>query len=132
MKNYSFTYYHNNQKDAQGRHTAMWDGFKPGDPLVIAYRGLLQADQATSPPTEPFLGQWIAELLFMVFNSPSWRPPNYFGPSMSLGDVVEVQGQFFAVAAAGWVSVGITDSEISYCEGRWGPAWSPNFVIALQ
>ena len=54
------TIWHNTALDGQGRHTAMLDGYQPGDPMVAVFR--YEADAAGRSPEE------IAEEAFDTFN----------------------------------------------------------------
>ena len=102
------TIWHNVAFDGQGRHTAMLDGYEPGDPVVrvFAYQ--------TSPgrPAEE-----IAEEAFAIFNDHPRDAAGaelacaYYGRrlrSLSVGDVVAVaaDGEVrLAVAKVGWTPV---------------------------
>lgn len=56
----TITVWHNAATDAQGRHTAMLDGYQPGNPMVRVFA--YQADPAGRPP------ETIAEEAFGIFN----------------------------------------------------------------
>ena len=100
------TIWHNVAADAQGRHTAMLDGWQPGDPMVrvFAYR----ADPAGRS------AEMIAEEAFAICNG---HPDDAGGEdlagryyqrelrSLSVGDVVAVGEVPLAVARAGWKPV---------------------------
>jgi len=119
---YSFTYYWNAQQDEKGRFTAFFDGYKSGDPLQIAYRGLVEVTAVNL--FRDSLQLAIAEALFSLFNGPDRWPVDYRGPSMSVGSVLEIQGSFFAVASVGFESVDIWGSPICPGDRRWysGPS----------
>ncbi|HEX5293943.1 MAG TPA: hypothetical protein VFX25_34135 [Streptosporangiaceae bacterium] len=102
------TIWHNVAFDGQGRHTAMLDGYQPGDPVVRVF-----AYQAS--PGRP--AEEIAEEAFAIFND---HPADAAGAdlacayyrrrlrSLSVGDVVAVvaDGEVrLAVGKAGWSPV---------------------------
>ena len=109
------TIWHNVAFDDQGRHTAMLDGYQPGDPVVRVF-----AYQAS--PGRP--AEQIAEEAFAIFND---HPADsaggklacaYYGSrlrSLSKGDVVVIGEVALAVASVGWtpVSGGLTEVRTS-------------------
>ena len=60
------TIWHNVAYDGEGRHSAMLDGYRPGDPMVRVFT--YQADPAGRPPEE------IAEEAFDTFNDHPRNP----------------------------------------------------------
>jgi hypothetical protein len=60
------TIWHNVAHNGKGRHTAMLDGYRPGDPVVRVFA--YQADPAGRPPEE------IAEEAFDTFNDHPGNP----------------------------------------------------------
>jgi hypothetical protein len=60
------TIWHNVACDAEGHHTAMLDGYQPGDPMVRVFTYL--ADPAGRPPEE------IAKEAFGTFNDHPGSP----------------------------------------------------------
>jgi hypothetical protein len=106
------TIWHNVAFDGQGRHTAMLDGYQPGDPVVRVFA--YQADSGR--PAEE-----IAEEAFDTFNDHPRNPEGeelarlYYRHrllrSLSKGDVVVVGEVALAVASIGWtpVSSGLTE-----------------------
>jgi hypothetical protein len=114
---YSFTYYWNARQDEKGRFTAFFDGHKSGDPLQIAYRGLVEVRAVNL--FRDSLQVAIAETLFGRFNDPDRWPADYRGPSMTVGNVLEIQGSCFAVAAAGFEPVDIWESPIGPGPRQW-------------
>lgn len=122
MKVFSFTYYVNMQEDAQGRLTGFLDGYKNGDDLQIAYRGLISADSFYEGRQRL---EAVAHALFARFNHPDMRPAGYRGPSMSVGSVIEIQGVHFAVEPLDFKEVEIWQSQIHAQDGRWTAATGP-------
>jgi hypothetical protein len=129
-RTYSFTYYWNARQDEKGRFTAFFDGFTSGDPLQIAYRGLVEVRAINL--FRDSLQLAIAEALFSTFNGPDRWPADYRGPSMSVGNVLEIQGSCFAVASVGFESVDIWDSPISPGDRRWYSGASIQTVSLLR
>jgi len=110
------TIWHNVAFDDQGRHTAMLDGYQPGDPVVRVFT--YQADPAGRSPEE------IADEAFDIFNDHPRDPEGadlacaYYGRrlrSLSKGDVVVVGEVALAVAGIGWTPVrgGLTEVRTS-------------------
>jgi hypothetical protein len=101
------TIWHNVAYDSEGRHSAMLDGYRPGDPMVRVFT--YQADPAGRPPEE------IAEEAFDTFNDHPRNPEGeelarlYYRHrllrSLSKGDVVVVGEVPLAAASAGWTLV---------------------------
>jgi hypothetical protein len=100
------TVWHNVAFDDQGRHTAMLDGYQPGDPVVRVFA--YQADPTGRPP------EAIAEEAFAICNDHPGDAAGaelacaYYGRrlrSLSKGDVVVVGEVPLAVASAGWTPV---------------------------
>ncbi|MDQ2816514.1 MAG: hypothetical protein M3Z75_32935, partial [Actinomycetota bacterium] len=96
------TVWHNVAFDDQGRHTAMLDGYQPGDPVVRVF-----AYQAS--PGRP--AEEIAEEAFAIFNDHPGDAAGaelacaYYGRrlrSLSVGDLVGVGDIVLAVSPAGW------------------------------
>ena len=100
------TIWHNVAHDGEGRHSAMLDGYRPGDPMVRVFT--YQADPAGRPPEQ------IAEEAFAICNG---HPADARGEdlarryyqrelrSLSKGDVVAVGEIALAVASLGWTPV---------------------------
>ena len=97
------TIWHNFASD--GRHTAMLDGYQPGDPVVRAFA--YQADPGRS-------AEETAEEAFAIFNDQPRDAAGaelaraYYGRrlrSLSVGDVVAAGDVLLAVARAGWQPV---------------------------
>jgi hypothetical protein len=103
------TIWHNVAHDSEGRHSAMLDGYQPGDPVVRVFT--YQAEPAGRTAQE------VADEAFDTFND---HPPDpdgadlacaYYGRrlrSLSVGDVVavELDGEVrLAVAGIGWTPV---------------------------
>lgn len=100
------TIFHNETRDAQGRHIAMLDGFRPGHRLVEVFA--YEIPEAGAPTH-------VAEEAFELFNigdDPDFRPA---GPdetavayrarrlrSLSVGDVVRAGDVALACASRGW------------------------------
>lgn len=115
---YSFTFYWNAQRAPQGYLVGFLEGYRPGHSLEIAYRGFVSVGDDDRPRVPEDLLR-VAETLFAIFNDEQRRPACYRGPSMSVGNVVEIQGICFAVATLGFERVEIWQSEIAACDGRW-------------
>ena len=109
------TIWHNIAVDADGRHTAMLDGYQPGDPVVrvFAYQASLAGRTA----------EQIAEEAYDIFNDHPRNPEGeelarrYYRHrllrSLSIGDVVVIgEAALAAGRAAGWtpVSGGLNES----------------------
>ena len=100
------TIWHNVAHDGEGRHSAMLDGYRPGDPMVRVFT--YQADPAGRSP------EAVAEEAFAICNG---HPGNAHGEelsrryyqrelrSVSKGDVVVVGEVALAVASIGWTPV---------------------------
>jgi len=98
------TIWHNVAFDGQGRHTAMLDGYQPGDPVVAVFT--YQAGPAGRTAEE------IAEEAFAIFNDHPGDAAGaelacaYYGRrlrSLSVGDVVAVGDVLLAVGRpVGW------------------------------
>ena len=100
------TIWHNVAHDGEGRHSAMLDGYRPGDPMVCVFT--YQADPAGRSP------ETVAEEAFAICNG---HPGNARGEelsrryyqrelrSLSKGDVVVVGEVALAVASIGWTPV---------------------------
>ena len=103
------TIWHNVAHDAEGRHSAMLDGYQPGDPVVRVFT--YQADPAGRTAQE------IANEAFDTFNDHPRDPDGddlacaYYGRrlrSLSVGDImgVALDGEVrLAVAKIGWTPV---------------------------
>jgi len=115
---YSFTFYWNAQRDDQGPLVGFLDGYRPGHKLEIAYRGFVKIHEEHKTRVQSDLFT-VADVLFAIFNEDGRRPSSYRGPSMSVGNVIEIQGLCLAVASVGFESVEIWESEITSCDPRW-------------
>jgi hypothetical protein len=100
------TIWHNVAFDGQGRHTAMLDGYQPGDPMVRVFA--YQAAPAGRTAEQ------IADEAFDTFNDHPRDPDGadlacaYYGRrlrSLSVGDVVAVGEAGLAVGRVGWIVV---------------------------
>ena len=100
--------WHNVAHEAgEGRHIAMLDGYRPGDPMVRVFT--YQADPAGRLPEE------IAEEAFDTFNDHPGNPEAeelarlYYRHrllrSLSVGDLVAADDVLLAVAPDGWEPV---------------------------
>ena len=111
------TIWHNVAFDGQGRHTAMLDGYQPGDAMVAVFA--YQAD-----PGRPAEG--IADEAFAIFNKHPRDAAGaelaraYYGRSLrslSVGDVVVIGEVALAVGRpAGWEPVSGSVNEVRTCE----------------
>ncbi|HMF62998.1 MAG TPA: hypothetical protein VK608_02835 [Edaphobacter sp.] len=109
----AYKYFWNMQKDPQGRFIGMMDGFTYGDPLCLAHEGTIEARP------DPLA---TCEDLFHRYNADDARSPDYRGPSMSIGSVVEFSGEAYAVARQGFVKVDISGSKVAPADPRWRTA----------
>ena len=123
------TIWHNVAFDDQGRHTAMLDGYQPGDPVVRVFA--YQADPAGRPPEE------IADEAFDTFNDHPRDPDGadlacaYYGRrlrSLSKGDVVAVGEVPLAVASVGWTLVRGVLNEVRTREHGTYPLHAPSHL----
>jgi hypothetical protein len=98
--------WHNVAHDAEGRHTAMLDGYQPGDPVVAVFT--YQADPAGRTAEQ------IADEAFDIFNDHPRDPDGadlacaYYQRrlrSLSVGDLAGVGDILLAVASVGWEPV---------------------------
>jgi hypothetical protein len=100
------TIWHNVARDAEGRHIAMLDGYRPGDPVVAVFT--YQADPAGRT------AERIADEAFAICNG---HPRDAHGydlarryyerelRSLSVGDIVAVGEVPLAVGRIGWFLV---------------------------
>lgn len=108
--------YLNVARDELDRPTALFDGYKAGDPLRHSFRlPLTDAEQELSPST---LAEKVYDLLNIgddpTFGTPDERAVAYrlaLLRSLSVGDVLEIDGQYLAVAGMGFVSVDAPERE---------------------
>ena len=112
------TIWHNVARDdGEGRHIAMLDGYRPGDPMVRVFA--YQADPAGGPEA-------VAEDAFGIFNghprcaSDAGLASAYYQRelrSLSVGDVVAAGDLLLAVGRpAGWEPVSGSVNEVRTCE----------------
>lgn len=87
-----YHFYVNSQKDDRGRLVG-FDGYQPGHTLRLAYKG--QVDSADD--------LHACEYLFGQFNIN--HPADYRDRSMSVGDVVVLDGRAYACAVTGFQSI---------------------------
>lgn len=89
-----YSFYLNDAEDERGRFRSMTEGYRQGDPLVLAYTGEVEADADLA----------VLEQLFRMFNME--HPKDYTNRSMSVGDVVILgdgdQRRAFSCASIGW------------------------------
>jgi hypothetical protein len=82
----------NEQQDPEGRHVAMWDGYKPGDPLTEAWTDTEDFSYLGEGEAEGIYGSLdICEVLFERFNVD--HPAGYHNRSLSVGDVIILEDQ---------------------------------------
>ena len=91
---FDYVFYLNEEKDEQGRNVGFF-GYEDGHKLVEAYRGSVEGDNEGE----------VLDSLFEIFNI--HHPKDYRNRSMSVGDVVRVNGKFFAVASIGFEEIKI-------------------------
>ena len=123
------TIWHNVAFDDQGRHTAMLDGYQPGDPVVRVF-----AYQAS--PGRP--AEEIAEEAFAIFNDHPGDAAGaelacaYYGRrlrSLSVGDVVAAGDVLLAVGRpAGWEPVTGPLTEVRTREHGTNPLPDPGWL----
>ena len=127
------TIWHNVAFDGQGRHTAMLDGYQPGDPVVAVFA--YQAD-----PGRPAEG--IAAEAFAIFNDHPRDAAGaelacaYYGRSLrslSAGDLVAVGETLLAVGRpAGWDPVSGPLIEVRTREHGTRPLPLPSHATAKE
>ena len=108
--------YLNVARDALGRPTAFFDGYKTGAPLRHCFRLPLVDEELNLTPSA--LAEKVYHLLNIgddpAFGSPDERAVAYrlaLLRSLSVGDVLEIQGHYLAVASMGFVSVDAPERE---------------------
>lgn len=108
--------YLNVARDGLGRPTALFDGYKAGDPLRHCFRLPLVDEELNLSPSD--LAEKVYHLLNIgddpTFGTPDERAVAYrlaLLRSLSVGDVLEIQGQYLAVASMGFVSVDSPERE---------------------
>lgn len=108
--------YLNVARDSLGRPAALFDGYKAGDPLRHCFRLPLVGAELRLSPTA--LAEKVYHLLNVgddpMFGTPderavAYRLANY--RSLSVGDVLEIDGEHLAVASMGFVSVDVPARE---------------------
>jgi hypothetical protein len=109
-----YRFYNNSQLTPSGHFSGLLDGWKHGDELTLAYEGIL--DTGLALPSSQ------AEELFRIFNEPGARPAGYRGPSMSVGDVIQLvdTNQDFAVDRFGFREVRIQGAPMGARNPKWG------------
>jgi hypothetical protein len=129
------TIWHNVAFDAQGRHTAMLDGYQPGDPMVRVFA--YQASPGRS-------AEEIADEAFDTFNDHPRDPGGadlacaYYGRrlrSLSVGDVVAAaaDGEVrLAVAKTGWTPVPGPLTEVRTSEHGTRPLPLPGSALGSR
>jgi YodL-like len=78
----------NESKDAEGRLIAMMDGHTNGDPLVLAYSGIVESSRTKKDIAEITNAEVfnLADSIFREFNIE--HPDDYRNRSLSVGDVI--------------------------------------------
>lgn len=110
-----YIYYHNSQKDAEGRELAGIYGHRSGDELTLAYAGTIEV---AGPQTAR---EYICDALYEKFNIS--RPDNYRGPSMSIGDVIVLNHKYaYSVANSGFDPIVLASTSESEFEIKMTPA----------
>lgn len=108
--------YLNVARDDLGHPTALFDGYKAGDPLRHCFRLPLTDAEQNLPSSS--LAEKVYHLLNVgddpMYGTPderalAYRLSNY--RSLSVGDVLEIDGQHLAVASMGFVSVDAPEQE---------------------
>lgn len=108
--------YLNVARDGLGRPTAMRNGYRAGDPLRRCFRLPLAGAELDMPP------EAIAEKVFHLLNvgdDPSMGVPDERAiafrmacmRSLSVGDVLEIEGEYLAVASCGFATIAAPDRE---------------------
>ena len=88
-------------------------GYKPTDELIKAYAGTYKVEHAQRP-------EYVLDRLFEQFNL--FRPIDYFGPNMSMGSVVELNGVAWSVNNVGFSEVDLSNNAIRPTPTRWRKA----------
>ncbi len=87
--------------DSAGHRTSFLHGYRPGDRLALAYKARWK--HLLFDFSQEDFDHFAAQLLFRWFNiERSGDIANYRGPSMSVGDVVEIDGRAYAVDTPGF------------------------------
>jgi hypothetical protein len=107
----------NEQKDSEGRHIAMWDGYKSGDPLICTWTAKEEFEVIGKSNTNENDVSTILEDLFERFNI--HHPKGYRNRSLSVGDVVtlDIQGKksAYAVDRFGFKEVDYPEYQSGLC-----------------
>lgn len=69
-------------------------GFQIGDPLEFVHGGAVVTDESEAA---------LLDAIFELYNT--CHPPDYQERSLSVGDVVKIEGRFFACQAIGWTRI---------------------------
>jgi hypothetical protein len=118
--------WHNVAHDGEGRHTAMLDGYRPGDPMVRVFT--YEADPAGGPEA-------VAEDAFGIFNghprlaTDAGLARAYYQRelrSLSVGDVVVTGEVALAVGRVGWEPVTGSLAEVRTDEHGTRPLPAPS------
>ncbi|PZT90352.1 MAG: hypothetical protein DI630_31060 [Gordonia sp. (in: high G+C Gram-positive bacteria)] len=104
------TIYLNVARDGFGAPTGMRDGYKAGDELRMAFRLPLTDEESRTPAMK--LAEKVYHLLNVgddpAYGTPDDRAVAYrmaLMRSLSVGDVIEINGAYLAVAGMGFAAV---------------------------
>lgn len=98
MPNFAYRYFYNSDglvsidgqfvgRKLDATHLPSLDGFRTGDELTLAFEGSISVN---AHGEEFGVQRMVCAKLFQQFNAPWERPNEYAGPTMSIGDVIEL------------------------------------------
>ena len=115
-----YRFLHNSQLE-DGHLAGLMRGYKLGDELTLVFE---HQHEAVAMP-EDVTDEMVCDSLFATFNG-TGRGTNYFGPSMSVGDVIQISEdgvvfRAYAVQHVGFVSLGSFAPSYLSRPKAWGP-----------
>ena len=115
-----YRYLHNSQLE-DGHLAGLMRGFRLGDELTLAFEHHYDAVNMPEDVTD----EMVCDSLFATFNG-TGRGTDYYGPSMSVGDVIQISEdgakfRAYAVMALGYQSFGELVLEYLPRPAKWGP-----------
>ena len=115
-----YRFLHNSQLE-DGHLAGLMRGYKLGDELTLAFE---HQHEAVAMP-EDVTDEMVCDSLFATFNG-TGRGTDYYGPSMSVGDVIQISEDGVTYRSYGVDSVGCKDlgtAELKFLPrpAEWGP-----------